>query len=69
MRIRELVFLLQHNYKGRTAAEEARALGHADMAAWLERVAQLDDPQGQRHDASVMQLWRESCDEYYGLPS
>ena len=68
MRIGELMFLLRHNDKGRTAAAEARVLGHADMAAWLERATQVDDPHGDRRDASVMQLWREGCDEYYGLP-
>lgn len=68
MRIGELMFLLHHNAKDRTAAAEARVLGHTDMAAWLERATQGDDPDGERHDASAVQLWREYCDEYYGLP-
>lgn len=68
IRIGELVFLLRCNKDGRTAAGLARALGYDEIVAWLEKCLAVDDPQRQRDDPSVVQLWIEGCDEYYGLP-
>jgi hypothetical protein len=67
LRIGALVFLPKQNNQGRTAAYEARMLGYIDMAAWLERVVKLDDPQGRWAGESVVQLLGESWDNYYGL--
>jgi|SRR5687767_18667 hypothetical protein len=67
MRIAELLFLLKLNAKGRTAAAEAQALGYVDIAAWLERAAQLDDPRRERDDPSVLQLWQDSCAQHWGI--
>jgi hypothetical protein len=71
----ELCFMLKLNSNGRTATEEARAFGHPELAAWLDRAARylyrtinwLDGP-GQRMGAATLQLWRETVDQYYGLP-
>ena len=71
----ELSFILKVNGEGRTAAEEARAFGHAALSRWLERAAKflyrsirwLDGPQ-QELDASNLQLWREGIEQFYGLP-
>jgi len=68
MRIGRLTFLLQQNKEGRTAADEARVSGHADIVAWLDRNLNVCDPHGERFDESAVQLWRESTDDYYGVP-
>jgi ankyrin repeat protein len=68
MRIGELTFLLQQNNKGRTATDEARAAGYTDIVAWLDRNINLCDPRGERFNESTVQIWRESCDDYYGRP-
>ncbi|KAG9254342.1 uncharacterized protein F5Z01DRAFT_750249 [Emericellopsis atlantica] len=67
LRLGELVLLLRENAKGRSAADEAQALGHTDIATWLERTTQLDDPLRERNDPSIVQIWREICDDHYAF--
>ncbi|WYZ44773.1 hypothetical protein EsH8_VIII_000089 [Colletotrichum jinshuiense] len=66
MRIPHLMFLLKQNAHGRTAAAEARALGHDNLAVWLEEILQRSDPQRERDNPDTAQLWREFCADYYG---
>lgn len=69
MRIAEILFLIKENAAGRTAADEARALGQDDIAAWLERALQLCDPKRERDDPSCVQVWQDVYLAYYGLRS
>ncbi|KAF9871762.1 hypothetical protein CkaCkLH20_10696 [Colletotrichum karsti] len=68
MRIGGVLFLVRQNSEGRTAADEARALGFGDIVAWLERTVKAYDTKGESSDPSILQLWQDSCNEYYGLP-
>jgi hypothetical protein len=70
-----LVFMLKLNSRGRTAAEEARALGHDELAAWLDGAANFIYRcikwfiwPGNPLDESNLQLWREGVERYYGVP-
>lgn len=62
------MFFLQQNNKGRSAADKARASGQADVMVWIDRNIKMCDPYEERFDESTMQIWREHCDDYYGLP-
>jgi hypothetical protein len=56
-----LAFVCTKNRAGRDAAAEARAAGHDDIAAWLERVAEKLDPLGQRADEDYLREARQEA--------
>jgi hypothetical protein len=68
-RVPALVFMLTENEKGLDALGEARALGHEEIAQWLERLLERYDPEREREDTTVRDKWQGFFDHHYSFGS